>query len=178
MKILSLSLLILLIFQSAAFPSQEMIDFRLAYDREKKDTVFFHDKDICPIYVEKKSVLKTSDLKRAAVVIKNETLSILSDPEVQKAIVSIPNPQVYLELLFNNQGKDKFANVTSKNIGNRIAIFIDGKIIMAPKIMNKVADGKAMITTAYTEDEAKDIVKRINKQIGIKSSEPPPSADR
>ena len=111
-------------------------------------------------------------------MIKNETLSILSDPEVQKVIDSIPNPQVYIELLFNNQGKDKFANVTSKNIGNRIAIFIDGKIIMAPKIMNKVADGKAMITTGYTEDEAKDIVKRINKQIGIKSSEPPPSADR
>ena len=102
MKKLSLSLLILLIFQSAALSSQDMIDFRLAYDQERKDTVLFHDKDIGSIYVEKKSVVKISDLKKATVIVKNEKLSILSDPEIKKALGQQPNPQVYIEILFMN----------------------------------------------------------------------------
>jgi preprotein translocase subunit SecD len=165
MKIVSLSLLLVLIFQGAAFPSQDMIDFRLAYDRENKDTVLFHDKDVGPIYVEKKSALKPSDLKRASVVIRNEKLSILSYPEVQKALGPPPHPLVYIKILFSNQGTDKLAKITSANIGNRLAIFVNHEFIAAPKILDAITDGKAMITTAYTQDEAKDIVKKINEQI-------------
>ena len=57
--------------------------------------------------------------------------------------------------------KEKLFDVTSKNIGRRIAILIDGVVITAPIIQAVVRDGKVVITGYYTEAEAEQIVRAL-----------------
>ena len=69
-------------------------------------------------------------------------------------------PQVSLE--FNSEGGDIFERVTGRNVGKPVAIFLDGNIISAPRVTEKIIGGKAQITGDFTLDEAKKLVERFN----------------
>jgi len=69
-------------------------------------------------------------------------------------------PQINLE--FNNEGKDLFAEITERNIGRPVAIFLDDEILSAPTVQNKIVAGNAVITGQYTIEGAKEIVSLLN----------------
>ncbi len=69
-------------------------------------------------------------------------------------------PEVLLE--FNEQGKDIFKELTSINVGKRLAIYIDESLISAPVVREAIPDGKARITGTFTVDEAKLLVRNLN----------------
>ncbi len=69
-------------------------------------------------------------------------------------------PEVDLE--FNDRGKQLFADMTTKNVGKRIAIYLDGGVITAPTVQEPIKEGKAVISGKFTVDEAKTLVKRLN----------------
>ncbi len=69
-------------------------------------------------------------------------------------------PEVLLE--FNEQGKDIFKELTSLNVGKRLAIYIDESLISAPMVKEAIPDGKARITGRFTIDEAKLLVRNLN----------------
>ena len=73
-----------------------------------------------------------------------------------------------VELEFNDVGAKIFADITEKNIGKPLAIFLDGRAIIdtesgiyAPIVNDKITGGKAQITGNMTTDEAKKIVARL-----------------
>jgi protein-export membrane protein SecD len=68
-------------------------------------------------------------------------------------------PQVSIE--WNEDGKKVFAETTSKNIGKRIGIILDGTMISAPTIQTAITDGKAVITGIGNRQEAKDLAARL-----------------
>ena len=72
---------------------------------------------------------------------------------------TIQEPQV--ELSFNEEGGRIFEQLTEKNVGKRLAIFLDNEIISAPVVQQKISGGQAVIT-GVTLDEAKEMVKRFN----------------
>ena len=57
-------------------------------------------------------------------------------------------PQV--ELLFNEDGKKIFGELTKRLIGKQIAIFVGGQLLTAPTVQAVITDGKAVITGDYT----------------------------
>jgi preprotein translocase subunit SecD len=65
-------------------------------------------------------------------------------------------------LEFNNEGKKLFADITSKNIGKRIAIFLDGQAISAPVVQTAITDGTAIISGNFTPEDAKQLATRLN----------------
>jgi protein-export membrane protein SecD len=69
-------------------------------------------------------------------------------------------PEVLLE--FNEEGKDIFKELTSLNVGKRLAIYIDESLISAPVVREAIPDGKARITGRFTIDEAKLLVRNLN----------------
>jgi len=69
-------------------------------------------------------------------------------------------PEVLLE--FNEQGKDIFKELTSLNIGKRLAIYIDESLISAPMVKEAIPDGKARITGRFTIEEAKLLTRNLN----------------
>ena len=72
------------------------------------------------------------------------------------------NSQPVVSLSFNSQGKDLFAKVSEENVGNIIAIFLDGKPISMPVVREPIRDGKAQISGNFTPDEAKKLVRDLN----------------
>ena len=70
------------------------------------------------------------------------------------------SPEVSLE--FNDEGAALFEEITARNIGRPVAIFLDGYPISIPNVNEKITGGKAVINGTFTIDEAKDLVKRLN----------------
>ncbi len=69
-------------------------------------------------------------------------------------------PQIGLE--FNDEGAKLFADITSKNVGKRVAIYLDGSPITTPVVQEAITGGKAQITGTFNEKEAKQLVLRLN----------------
>jgi preprotein translocase subunit SecD len=57
---------------------------------------------------------------------------------------------------FNRFGARRFAELTGKNIGERLAIVLDGKVMSAPVIQSRIS-GNGQITGRFTLQEARDL---------------------
>jgi len=69
-------------------------------------------------------------------------------------------PSVSLE--FNEEGAKIFEDLTQKNIGKHLAIFIDQKLISSPVVREKISGGKAQITGNFTIEEARELARNLN----------------
>lgn len=69
-------------------------------------------------------------------------------------------PIILLE--FNNQGREIFAEVTENNVGEMLGIFIDGGLLMAPRISTAIIDGQATITGQFSLEEAQQLSIQLN----------------
>lgn len=65
---------------------------------------------------------------------------------------------------FNAEGVKKLGEVTEGLIGGRMAIIVNGELVAAPVIKEKITGGMVMIAGAFTEAEAKEIADGINAQ--------------
>ncbi len=65
-------------------------------------------------------------------------------------------------LTFNEEGSKLFAKITRENIGQPVAIFLDGEVISAPVVREEITGGKAQISGNFTPQEAKALVDNLN----------------
>ncbi len=70
------------------------------------------------------------------------------------------NPQVNLE--FNADGSKLFADITRRNLGKQVAIYLDGSPISAPVVQSEITSGRAVITGSFNPQQAKDLANRLN----------------
>jgi len=69
-------------------------------------------------------------------------------------------PMVLLQ--FNEEGAQLFGVLTEKNIGKFLPIYIDGILISAPTVQEKISGGKAQITGSFTVEEAQVLSRNLN----------------
>ncbi|MFH1458272.1 MAG: protein translocase subunit SecD [Candidatus Omnitrophota bacterium] len=93
-----------------------------------------------PLLLEKQAVLVGDALTDARV---NFSQSQFNEPVVS--------------LRFNAQGAEKFAQITTGNVGRRLAIVLDGKVQSAPRIKEAIPSGEAVITGRFSVEEAQDL---------------------
>lgn len=82
---------------------------------------------------------------------------------VRSEVVFDPNtgkPQVSLE--FNEEGKEKFAEITKRNVGKRVGIFLDELPITIPTVNEPITDGRAVISGDFTIAQAKNFSIQLN----------------
>ncbi len=88
----------------------------------------------------------------------------LSGKQLKKSILEFDSqsgmPQVGLE--FNDEGKRLFAEITQRNVGKMVAIFLDGTPISIPRVQEPILEGKAVISGDFDVAEAKTLVQRLN----------------
>ncbi len=63
---------------------------------------------------------------------------------------------------FNQDGKKLFGDITTKNVGRELGIFLDGKLLSAPVIQSQITDGTAIISGNFTAAAARDMVRNLN----------------
>jgi len=69
-------------------------------------------------------------------------------------------PLVLLE--FNDEGAKLFADLTEKNVGKELAIYVDGIPLSAPVVQEKISGGKAQISGSFSINEAKKLAQNLN----------------
>lgn len=88
----------------------------------------------------------------------------LTGKQLSQASVSFDQntnaPQISLQ--FNSDGAQLFGDITSRNIGNQVGIFLDGTLLSAPTVNSQIAGGQAVITGQFTLDEVKQDVNLLN----------------
>ncbi|MFA5942765.1 MAG: protein translocase subunit SecD [Candidatus Paceibacterota bacterium] len=76
------------------------------------------------------------------------------------ATAGLAAPQVLIN--FNDEGAKLFEKITSENIGQTLAIFLDGQPISTPVIQEAIPGGQATISGRFTATEARDLVRNLN----------------
>ncbi len=88
----------------------------------------------------------------------------LTGQHLKRAVLQFnPNdgtPEVSLE--FNSDGAKLFAEITKRNIGLPVAIYLDGYPISVPTVNEEIPDGKAVISGQFNVQEARLLVQRLN----------------
>lgn len=88
--------------------------------------------------------LTGGDLKRA---------SVQFSPETGEPVVA---------LNFTSEGSKKFGEITTRNVGKPLAIFLDGFPITAPVVNEAILSGEAVISGQFTTQEAKNLAIQLN----------------
>jgi len=117
------------------------LTFRLASNETEDfgtETLFFED-GITELKVSKRVVLSGENLTNAIPRFDNNT---------SETIVSFSLDRV---------GAKKFGKITSKNLGKRLAIILDNKIISAPSIREPILGGAGQISGNFTFQSATDL---------------------
>lgn len=79
--------------------------------------------------------------------------SVQFDQQTHRPIVSIT---------FNAEGGALFEELTARNVGQPIAIFLDGQPISTPMVNQAIYGGSAVIQGDFTVEEAKLLAQRLN----------------
>ena len=72
-------------------------------------------------------------------------------------------PDRHIVLLkFNEEGTRIFSDLTGNNIGRHVAFVFDGRVILAPRINDRIPTGDAAISGSFTLEEAERFVIILN----------------
>ncbi len=101
------------------------------------------------IFFAKETGLTGADLKKASVTFGSGSNNT-------------SGPQVAIE--FNEVGGKKFAEITKRNVGKQLCIFLDGVPIEGgcPTVQQEILGGSAVITGQYTTEDAKSLAIQLN----------------
>lgn len=138
------------------------LDFREEKDKSEQEEIF-----------KKQEELKKK-IDEGAALTEEEQAEMLRDPYfkptdltgryLKKAILGFDSQtyQTEVNLQFNDEGAKIFEELTKRNIGKRLAIYLDGVPISAPVVQGEISGGNAQITGQFSVDEAKELVNRLN----------------
>jgi len=91
---------------------------------------------------------------------------VKKEPEIIGAMIADANVQIGSQLQagkavvvmeLTGEGGKIFSKVTGANVGKRLAIVLDGKVVSNPNIQERIPHGRASITGMASMDEAKDL---------------------
>ncbi len=82
-------------------------------------------------------------------------------PRTKKA-APLGGERCSVRVILNEAGAKIFGRITKENVGRRLVMLVDGKVVAAPVIKSPITGGEALITGRFTEDEAKKIADTLN----------------
>ena len=88
------------------------------------------------------------------VVISNENI-------LRTQVVKGPMGDPAVEIGFDSAGRKKFADFTTAHVGDKAAIFVDGRLMSAMTIRDPVTGGATLITGDFTRARARELAKAI-----------------
>lgn len=67
-----------------------------------------------------------------------------------------------VQISFDAEGAAMFQELTKRNVGKQLAIFVGGELISAPRVQQEIAGGIAIITGSGNFDEARRLAQDLN----------------
>jgi len=106
------------------------------------------------LYLWEKNRFDILERKRAVVVYKEVLLEGSAIKRAQVQTDQFGKPEVTFEL--SSDGAKEFARITEANVGKRLAIILDNKILSMPAIRERIPSGRVRITGDFTMKDAQD----------------------
>ena len=96
-------------------------------------------------------------VRKIPYLVKKKTL-LTGDHLVDARVMVDPRTnEPYVAIKFDKVGTKIFAQITSQNVGRRLAIILDNTVYSAPVIREPILRGEASITGSFTFEEAHDL---------------------
>lgn len=91
-------------------------------------------------------------------------LTDLTGQDLKKAEVKFDQKsgEPVVGLIFTPEGQKKFAEITRRNVGRKVGIFLDEMPITVPVVQTPILDGQAIISGGFTTEAAKQLVVNLN----------------
>ena len=117
------------------------LTFRLVSDEDSEfgSELLFYEDNKNQLRVNKRVILSGDNLDNARPSFNNQ------------------NNETVVSFTLNRLGAKKFARVTTANVGKRLAIILDNKIISAPEIREAIVSGNGQISGNFTLQSASDL---------------------
>lgn len=118
-------------------------------------------------YIAGYKVASLDHLDEHGAISSTENLLITRHPDMDGTTVKsakggfINGQGVMLFLSFNKEGTRKFFELTRDNVGSRLAIVIDDKVLTAPTLRAPIAGGSAQIDGMASEAEAQSLANAL-----------------
>jgi preprotein translocase subunit SecD len=99
-------------------------------------------------------------------------LPVFVEPEIQLTSRDVESSSTEIDsigrsavfILFTKSGAARFSEITSNNIGRKLAVIVGGICITAPVIPTRIPDGNAQISGDFTAEEADALAREIAGQ--------------
>ena len=88
----------------------------------------------------------------------------LTGQDLQKAAVEFDQAsgEPVVSLVFTDEGREKFAEITKRNVGRQVGIYLDGAPLTTPVVKVPITDGRAIISGNMGVKEAKQLAISLN----------------
>ena len=120
-------------------------------------------------------LLSSADLGASAVVdgrleINQDDLFVpsgLSGKQLESASVQFGQGHsaqtgAFVAITFDDEGAELLSEITRENLGEIMAIYLDGVAISTPTIQAEITNGEAVITGNFTPEEARELARDLN----------------
>ena len=126
----------------------------MAIDEEKADQVLTISPDVAKSYGD--IILEGAVKSNEKYLVKS--IPILDGSQVSNAQVAFDQSnQPIINFALNSQGAQIFGDFTSKNVGKRLAVVLDGKVYSAPVIHERIGGGSGQISGGFSVQEAGNV---------------------
>ena len=177
-----LILLVLILFPMSCVAKEDPKHFTLhlaaddgaAVDEKlhKKVMAAYRSQQPEPLWILSQPVLDERSIEKAFITIRPaispELKSLMQkNPKVKAQVLELQikgaledEPEVNIK--FTDVAKDKLADFTSKNIGKRVVMILDGVVVQAPVLRDPLLTGEAIIN-GIPRDQMDKFVRRLNE---------------
>ncbi|MCX6784218.1 MAG: protein translocase subunit SecD [candidate division WWE3 bacterium] len=67
-----------------------------------------------------------------------------------------------VSIVFTDTGATKFQEITKRNVGKPLAIYLDDQLVSAPNVNQEISGGQAVINGKFTVDQAKSLAIQLS----------------
>jgi len=87
----------------------------------------------------------------------SQEAALSNDDVASSRVIMDPQGNYNIQIDFTEVGAIKLANATEQSLNKPLGILVDGKLICAPIVNEKIEGGKALISGQFTKEEAERI---------------------
>ena len=144
-----------------------MLEFRLVHEDSVK---LVEEKQVPAGYelLKREEKLPDGRTRLDKLIAKTQSEGDLTGDMIESAMVTRDNlgrPEIMFKL--NSEGRAAFAKVTRQNVGQRLAIVLDGELKSAPRIVSPIETGAGQISGQFDVREAFELAAALEAPLPI-----------
>jgi preprotein translocase subunit SecD len=86
---------------------------------------------------------------------------LMTNASVARTAVITWRGHLAVEIIFTESGREEFGRLTEQNIGNRLGMLADSRLVAAPLINGPIHEGRAIIEGLFSREEAQRVADGI-----------------